>query len=148
MCSFTKKNLYKKKKNVRIEKKRERESPVRTLFPPQNPNNYHLETLNLTWQGNVLSFLFVSYVPEISFLSYSFVMFRIDFLLSIWVNFHIYIDILFVALVFGLKFIIIIFILYMADEASLFFGEILKLQPMSSSSGHGNFFFFFWVYYI
>ena len=29
----------------------------------------------------------------------------------------------------------------MADEASLFFGEILKLQPMSSSSGHGKFFF-------
>ena len=35
----------------------------------------------------------------------------------------------------------------MADEASLFFGEILKLQPMSSSSGHGKFFFFGYIIY-
>ena len=44
------------------------------------------------------------------FLSYSFVKYRIDFLLSIWVNLHIYIDIIFVSLVFGLKFLLIIFL--------------------------------------
>ena len=54
-------------------------------------------------------FYFLSYVPEIFFLSYSFIMFRTGFLLSIWVNLHIYIDIVFVGLVFGLKFILIIF---------------------------------------
>ena len=58
------------------------------------------------------------------FLSYSFVMFRIDFLLSIWDNLHIYIDIVFLGLVFGFKFLlIIIFILYMIDKAFLFFLE-------------------------
>ena len=35
-------------------------------------------------------------------------MFRIDFPLCIWVNLHIYIDIVFVGLVFGLKFLLII----------------------------------------
>ena len=54
-------------------------------------------------------FYLLSYVPEIFFLSYSFVMFRIDLLLSIWINPHIYIDIVFVGLVFGLKFLLIIF---------------------------------------
>ena len=53
-------------------------------------------------------FYLLSYVPEFFFLSYSFVMFRIDFLLSIWVNLHIYIDIVFMGLVFGLKFLLII----------------------------------------
>ena len=57
-------------------------------------------------------FYLLSYVPEIFFLSYSFVMFRIDFLLSIWVNLHIYIDIVFVGLVFRLKFLQIIFLNY------------------------------------
>ena len=38
-------------------------------------------------------FYLLSYVLEVFFLSYSFVMFRIYFLLSIWVNLHIYIDI-------------------------------------------------------
>ena len=37
------------------------------------------------------------------------------------------------------------FILYMADKASLFFGEKSKLQPMSSSLGNDT---FFWVCYI
>ena len=53
-------------------------------------------------------FYLLSYVLEFFFLSYSFVMFKIDFLLSIWVNLHIYIDIVFVGLVFGLKFLRII----------------------------------------
>ena len=53
-------------------------------------------------------FYFLSYVPEFFFLSYSFVMFIIDFLLSIWVNLHIYIDIVFMGLVFRLKFLLII----------------------------------------
>ena len=51
----------------------------------------------------------ISHVPEIFFLSYSFVMFRIVFFLSIWVNLHIYIDIVFVGLVLRLKFQLIIF---------------------------------------
>ena len=38
-------------------------------------------------------FYLLLYVPKIFFLSYSFVMLRIDFLLIIWVNLHIYIDI-------------------------------------------------------
>ena len=68
-----------------------------------------------------------SYVPEIFFLTYSFIMFRIDFRLSIWVNLHIYIDIVFVGLVFGLKFLlIIIFIFYMVDKASLLFWRKIK----------------------
>ena len=50
----------------------------------------------------------LSYVLELFFLSYSFIMLRIDFLLSIWVNLHIYIDIVFVGLVFGLEFLLII----------------------------------------
>ena len=54
-------------------------------------------------------FYLFSYALEIFFLSCSFVMFRIDFPLSIWVNLHIYIDIVFVGLVFGLKFLLIIF---------------------------------------
>ena len=69
-------------------------------------------------------FYLLSYVPEIFFLYYSFVMFRINFLLSIWVNLHIYIDIVFLGLVFGLKFLLIIFfLLYMTNKASLFFLE-------------------------
>ena len=47
------------------------------------------------------NFYLLSYIREIFFLSYSFVMFRIDFLLSVWVNLHIYIDIVFVGLVLG-----------------------------------------------
>ena len=72
-------------------------------------------------------FYLLSHVLEIFFLSYSFVIFRIDFLLSIWVNLHIYIDIVFVDLVFGLKFLLIIFfLLYMADKVSLFFWRKIK----------------------
>ena len=54
-------------------------------------------------------FYLLSYFPEIFFLSYSFVMFGIDFLLNTWVNLCIYIDIVFVGLVFGLKFLLIFF---------------------------------------
>ena len=69
-------------------------------------------------------FYLLSYVPEFFFLSYSLVMFRIDFLLSIWVNLHIYINIVFMGLVFGLKFLLIFFfLLYMTNKASLLFLE-------------------------
>ena len=89
-----------------------------------------------------LIFYLPSYVPEIYFLSYSFVIFRIDFLLSIWVNLHIYIDIVFVSLVFGLKFLLIIF-LYCTWQIKhfYFFGEKSKLQPMSSRLGTNKFLF-------
>ena len=85
-------------------------------------------------------FYLLSYVPEIFFLSYSLVMFRIDFLLSIWVNLHIYIDIVFVGLGFGLKFLL--FFLGMWQRKHLYFlGEKSKLQPMSSSLGNDKFLF-------
>ena len=73
---------------------------------------------------------------EIFFLAYSFVMFSIDFLLSIWVNLHIYIDIVFMGLIFELKFLLIIF-LYCTWQIKYlyFFGEKSKLLPMSSSPG-------------
>ena len=91
-------------------------------------------------------FYLLSYVPEIFFLSYSFVMFRIDFLLSIWVNFRIYIDIVFVGLVFGLKFLLIIFIYCIWQINHLnFFKEKSKLQPMSNL---GNDKFLFGILYI
>ena len=87
-------------------------------------------------------FYLLSYVPEIFFLSYSLVMFRIDFLLSIWVNLHIYIDIVFVDLVFGLKFLLIIFFYCTWQIKYLyFFGEKSKLQPMFSSQRNGKFIF-------
>ena len=87
-------------------------------------------------------FYLLSYVPEIFFLSYSFVMFRIDFLLSIWVNLHVYIDIVFVGLVFGLKFLLIIVLYYTWQIKHLyFFGAKSKLQPMSSSLGFDKFLF-------
>ena len=78
----------------------------------------------------MLNFLFAFICAwDFFFLSYSFVMFRIDFLLSIWVNLHIYIDIFFVDLVFGLKFLLFFFIfylLYMVDKAFLFFWRKIK----------------------
>ena len=87
-------------------------------------------------------FYLLSYVPEIFFLSYSLVMFRIDFLLSIWVNLHIYIDIVFMGLVFGLKFLLIIFLYCTWQIKHLyFFGEKSKLQPMSSCLGNDKFLF-------
>ena len=64
-------------------------------------------------------FYLLSYFPEIFFLSYCFVMFGIDFLLNTWVNLCIYIDIVFVGLVFGLKFLLIFFLLYMVDKTSV-----------------------------
>ena len=68
-------------------------------------------------------------------------MFRIDFLLSIWVNLHIYIDIVFVGLVFGLKFLLIILYCIWHMKHLYFFGEKSKLQPMSSSLGNNKFLF-------
>ena len=76
-------------------------------------------------------FYLLSYMPEFFFLSYSFVMFRIDFLLSIWVNLHIYIDIVFMGLVFGLKFLLIILYYLWHMKYLYFFGEKSKLQPRS-----------------
>ena len=75
------------------------------------------------------------------FLSYSFVMFRIDCLLSIWDNLHIYIDIVFMGLVLGLKFLLIIFFFFCTWQIKYlyFFGEKSKLQPMFSSLGNNKF---------
>ena len=87
-------------------------------------------------------FYLLSYVPDIFFLSYSFVMFKIDFLLSIWVNLHIYIDIVVVGLVFGLKSLLIIFLYCTWQIKHLyFFGKKSTLQPMSSSLGNDKFLF-------
>ena len=72
------------------------------------------------------------HVPEIIFLSYSFVMFRIDFLLSIWVNLHIYIDI--VMFGFWVEISTIIISLYCTWQIK-HFGEKSKLQPMSFNLG-------------
>ena len=80
-------------------------------------------------------FYLLSYVPEFFFLFYSFVMFRIDFLLSIWVNLYIYIDIVFMGLVFGLKFLLIIFYCIWHMKHLYIFGERSKVQPMSSNQG-------------
>ena len=87
-------------------------------------------------------FYLPSYVPEIFFLFYSFVIFRINFLLSIWVNLHIYIDIVFMGLIFELKFLLIIF-LYCTWQIKYlyFFGEKSKLQPTSSSLENDKFLF-------
>ena len=68
--------------------------------------DFFIFLLLIKFQLNICQYLFIS---KIFFLSYSFIMFRIDFLLSIWVNLHIYIDIVFIGLVFGLKFLLIIF---------------------------------------
>ena len=102
-------------------------------------SNFFILLLLIKFQFNICGYLFVS---KIFFLSYSFVMFRIDFLLSIWVNLHIYIDIVFVSLVFGLKFLLIIF-LYCTRQIKhfYFFGEKSKLQPMSSRLGTNKFLF-------
>ena len=87
------------------------------------------------------NFYLLSHVPKIFFLSYSFVIFRIDFLLSIWVNLYIYIDMFFVGLVFGLKFLLIIFLYCTWHIKHLyFFGEKSKLQPIFSHLGTINFY--------
>ena len=88
------------------------------------------------------NFYLLSYVFEIFSLSYSFVMFRIDFLFSIWVNLHIYINIVFVGLVFALKFLLLIF-LYCTWQIKhlIFFVEKSTLQPMSFNLGNDKFLF-------
>ena len=98
--------------------------------------DFFILLLLIKFQLNICQYLFIS---KIFFLSYSFIMFRIDFLLSIWVNLLIYIDIV----MFGFWVEIstnYFFILYMADKASLFFGEKSKLQPMSSNLGNDKFY--------
>ena len=95
--------------------------------------------LLIKFQFNICGYLFIS---KIFILFYYFVMFRIDFLLSIWVNLHIYIDIVFMVLVFKLKFLpFFLLLLYIANKTSLFFWEKSKLQPMSSSLGNDKFLF-------
>ena len=91
----------------------------------------------------MLNFLFAFICAwDFFFLSYSFVMFSIDFLLSIWVNLHIYIDIVFMGLIFELKFLLIIFLYCTCQIKYLyFFGEKSKMQPMSSSLGNDKFLF-------
>ena len=87
-------------------------------------------------------FYLLSYVLEIFSLSYSFIIFRIDFHLSIWVNLHICINIVFMGLVFGLKFLLIIFLYCTWQIKHLyFFEEKSKLQPMSSNLGNDKFLF-------
>ena len=85
------------------------------------------------------NFLF-AFICAWDFLSILF--FCYGFLLSIWVNLHIYIDIVFVGLVFGLKFLLII-LLYCTWKIKhlYFFGEKSKLQPMSSNLRNDKFLF-------
>ena len=84
------------------------------------------------------NFLFAFKCAWDFFLSYSFVMFRIDFLLSIWVNLHIYIDI--VMFGFWVEISTIIIFLYCTWQIK-HFGEKSKLQPMSSSPRNDKFLF-------
>ena len=101
-------------------------------------SNFFILLLLIKFQFNICRYLFIS---KIFFLSYSFVMFRIDFLLSIWVNLHIYIDIVIMGLVFWLKFLHFFLIYYCTWQIKYlyFFGEKSKLQPMSSSLGNDKF---------
>ena len=87
-------------------------------------------------------FYLPSYVPEIFFLFYSFVMFGIDFLLSTWVNLHIYIDIVFVGLVLWVE-ISTNYFFYCTwwIKHLYFFGEKSKLQRMSSILRNDKFLF-------
>ena len=102
------------------------------IFKLSSNQNFILLLINFIFY---VIFYLLLYVHEFFFLSYSFVMFRIDFLLSIWINLHIYIDIVFVGLVFGLKFLLIILYYIWHMKHLYFFGEKSKLQPMSSSLG-------------
>ena len=83
-------------------------------------------------------FYLLLYMPKIFFLSYSFVMFRIDFLFSIWVNLHIYIDV--VMFGFWVEISTKIISLYCTWQIK-HFGEKSKLQPMSSSLRNDKFLF-------
>ena len=88
-------------------------------------------------------FYLLSYVPEIFFLSYSFVMFRIDFLLSIWVNLHIYIDIVFVGLVFGLKYLLIIlYCIWQMKHLYFFLEKNQNYNQCLPTQGMINFFWY------
>ena len=85
-------------------------------------------------------FYLLSYLPEIFFLSYSFVMLRIDSLLIIWVNLHIYIDIFFHGFGFWVEISTNYFFYCTWQIKHLYcFGEKSKLQPMSSSLRNDNF---------
>ena len=101
-------------------------------------NEFYVELfillLLIKFQFNICGYLFILLLMNFIFYVKFFICFhmclRFSFyliLLSIWVNLSIYIDIVFVDLVFGLKFLlIIIFLLYMADKASLFFQKKMK----------------------
>ena len=98
-------NVYKNKNSNRTKKKKKRDVENRT----KKKKKTHIRLRKREKEREVE---LISHVPEIFFLSYSFVMFRIDFFffLSIWVNLHIYIDIVFMGLVLRLKFLLIIFL--------------------------------------
>ena len=87
-------------------------------------------------------FYLLSYLPEIFFLSYSFVMLRIDSLLIIWVNLHIYIDIFFHGFGFWVE-ISTNYFFYCTwwIKHLYFFGEKSKLQRMSSILRNDKFLF-------
>ena len=116
-------------------------------------NEFYVELfillLLIKFQFNICGYLFILLLMNFIFYVKFFICFhmclRFSFyliLLSIWVYLSIYIDIVFVDLVFGLKFLLIIFfLLYMADKASLFFQKKWKLQLMSSSLGNDKFLF-------
>ena len=101
-------------------------------------NEFYVELfillLLIKFQFNICGYLFILLLMNFIFYVKFFICFhmclRFSFyliLLSIWVNLSIYIDIVFVDLVFGLKFLLIIFfLLYMADKASLFFQKKMK----------------------
>ena len=85
-------------------------------------------------------FYLLSYLPEIFFLSYSFVMLRIDSLLIIWVNLHIYIDIFFRGFGFWIEISTNYFFYCTWQIKHLYcFGEKSKLQPMSSNLRNDKF---------
>ena len=68
-------HVKKKKKALSLGSRKKRETCIRTpLFPPQNPSNYQLKTLNLTCKETFFLFYFIwqfllSYVLEIFFLN-------------------------------------------------------------------------------
>ena len=106
-------------------------------------SNLFILLLLIKFQINICGYLFILLLVNFIFYVEFFICFHmclrfsfylilllyleLIFLLSIWVNLHIYIDIVFVDLVFGLKFLLIIFfLLYLADKISLFFWRKIK----------------------